>query len=126
MLKSMRFPVNTRWHTLPSRRDPAFESRETKFLKGTPLALIPAVLILPAWFFLVITPRVSHPHLIAAFLFPLFGIMAVVGSAKLARCLRWHELDIVAALSFGILLALFVVVVYSATFLFVYYRRLLI
>jgi hypothetical protein len=76
---------------------------------------------LPAWLFLVQAPRFAHAPLAAAIVLPLLGITAAVGTVKLVRCALGHPFDHLTAVSFGVLLVLAVVLIYTGVFLFLLY-----
>lgn len=67
-------------------------------------------------------PRFFHSQVVAAVLFPVFVVMAVIGVRKLVRCISWREIDIVGAMAFGVLLVLGVMLLYALMFFFVLYR----
>jgi hypothetical protein len=122
-LKLERFYSRTKWHTFPTRRPPLDpRQRQREFLQGTPLVLIPTLLAFPAWAFLVRRPRFAHAEIAGYLLFLAFAAMIVVGVRKLVRCVDWRGIDLIGALAFGVLLALFVTLLYIGVFVFALYR----
>jgi predicted membrane channel-forming protein YqfA (hemolysin III family) len=107
----------------PTRRTPLGpEQRQREFLQGTPLVLIPTIFAFPAWAFFLHRPRFAHAEIVGYVLFIAFAVMVVVGVRKLVRCVDWREIDLIGALAFGVLLALFVTVLYAGVFVFALYR----
>ncbi len=98
------------------------DQRQREFLLGTPLVLIPALFAFPAWVLLLHRPRFAHSEIVAAVLFPAFAAMVVIGVRKLVRCIDWRGIDMIGAMAFGVLLALFVMLLYAAVFFFALYR----
>lgn len=122
-MKLQHFYLRTKWHTFSTRRPPLRpEQRQREFLRGTPLVLIPALFAFPAWVLLLHRPRFAHSEIVAAVLFPAFAAMVAIGARKLVRCVDWRELDLTGAMAFGVLLVLFVMVLYTAVFFFAIYR----
>ena len=93
-----------------------WKRREALFFQGAPLALVPAICFLPAFAYLVLTPRFAHAPLIAAAVFPSFAAAEVWGVIKLVRCCR-HEFDLLTVLSFGVFVVLAVIVIYTGFWL---------
>ena len=120
-LNPVHFHARDKWHTFSKQPPPSPANRQKQFLQGVPLVLIPAVFAFPAWLFLVRQPRFPNAHIVAGFVFPILIAMAAIGTYKLVRCIRWPELDLIGALSFGMLLVLFAMVLYGcALFLALY------
>ena len=93
-----------------------WEERESLFFRGAPLALIPAILFLPAFAFLILTPRFPHASLLAAALFPAFLAAEVLGIIKLVRCFQ-REFDLLTILAFGVFVLLAVIAIYTGFWL---------
>lgn len=84
---------------------------------GAPLAIIPALLFLPAFVVLVFSPRVSHAIVWRAVLFPALLGAEVAGVWKLARGCVEQPFNLLTMLSFGAMLVLLVIVTYTGMFL---------
>ena len=93
-----------------------WEQRESLFFLGAPLALIPAILFLPAFAYLILTPRFPHASLLAAAVFPAFFAAEVLGIIKLARCFQ-REFDLITILAFGAFVLLAVIAIYTGFWL---------
>jgi hypothetical protein len=93
--------------------------RERRFLQGAPLALAGGIAFLPAWLFLVHTPRFAHAQLVAVLVLPLLVLSIAAGLKKLVTCMLEQPFDHLTALSFGVLLIFVVVLVYSSVFFYV-------
>ena len=77
-----------------------WERREALFFQGAPLALIPAISFLPAFAYLVLTPRFTHAPLVTLGLFPILCAAEIWGILKLVRCIQ-HDFDLLTILAFG-------------------------
>ncbi len=93
------------------------KERERAFLIGAPLAVIPALCVLPVIVFLVIFPRVEHGRMIAAVVLPLCALAGSFGLWKLALGAVEKPWGIFNVLSFGALLVLLVIAGYTGLFL---------
>lgn len=91
--------------------------RERAFLIGAPLAVIPALCVLPVIVFFVIFPRVEHGKMLAAFVLPLCALAGSFGLAKVALGAVEKPWGIFNLLSFGTLLVLLVIAGYTGVFL---------
>ncbi len=91
--------------------------RERAFLIGTPLAVIPALCVLPVIVFLVIFPRVEHGRMLGALVLPLCELAGSFGLAKVALGAVEKPWGIFNLLSFGTLLVLLVIAGYTGVFL---------
>ncbi len=91
--------------------------RERAFLIGAPLAVIPALCVLPTVIFLVVFPRVEHGATIAAVVLPLCALASGFGLWKLALGAVEKPWGIFNVLSFGALLVLLVIAGYTGLFL---------
>jgi len=91
--------------------------RERAFLIAAPLAVIPALVFLPAVTFLIVFPRVVHGRIIGAFLLPLCALLAGLGLWKLALGAVQKPWGIFNVLSFGMLLVVLVIAGYTGVFL---------
>ena len=93
------------------------KERERDFLIGAPMALVPALCVLPAIVFLVIFSRVPHGRCIAAFLLPLCALIGCFGLSKIAMGVVEKPWGIFNMLCFGTLLMLVVIAGYTGAFL---------
>jgi hypothetical protein len=100
------------------------KEREQAFLIGAPLALIPALCVLPVIVFLVIFPRVEHGRMIAAFVLPLCALAGSFGLGKVALGAVEKPWGIFNVLSFAALLVLLVIAGYTGLFLAVVAAKL--
>jgi hypothetical protein len=91
--------------------------RERAFMIGAPLAIVPALCVLPAVVFLVIIPRVAHARLIALIGLPFCALAGSFGLWKLALGAVEKPWGIFNVLSFGALLVLLVIAGYTGLFL---------
>jgi len=87
------------------------------FYVGAPLAIIPALIFLPALAYLVIDPRVPHARLAAWALFPAITVAEVFGVWRLAMSCVQRPFGLSNVLSFGALLVLVVIMVCVGLFL---------
>jgi hypothetical protein len=97
--------------------DDSMASRERAFLIGAPLALIPALCVLPATAFLVMIPRVAHARIIAIVVLPACALVGSVGLWKLALGAVQKPWGLFNVLSFGTLLILLFIAGYTGLFL---------
>jgi hypothetical protein len=93
------------------------KERERAFLIGAPLAIIPALMFLPAVTFLIVFPRVTHGRAIAGFVLPACALTSCFGLWKLALGTLQKPWGIFNVLSFGALLVLLVIAGYTGVFL---------
>jgi hypothetical protein len=92
-------------------------ARERLLYWGAPLAIVPALLFLPAFVLLIFSPQVAHATLWASILFPLMAIAEVAGVWKLARNCVGRPFNLLTMLSLGAMLVLLVIVTYTGVFL---------
>ena len=81
------------------------KERERAFLIGAPLAIVPALVFLPAVMFLIVFPRVAHGRAIAGFVLPACALASCIGLWKLALGAVQKPWGIFNVLSFGALLS---------------------
>ena len=93
------------------------KERERAFLIGAPLAIVPALVFLPAVMFLIAFPRVIHGRVIGLFVVPICALTSCIGLWKLAMGAVQKPWGIFNVLSFGALLALIVIAGYTGLFL---------
>jgi hypothetical protein len=93
------------------------KERERAYLIGAPLAIIPALIFLPAVTFLIVFPRVAHGRAIASFVLPACALASCFGLWKLALGAVQKPWGIYNVLSFGALLVLLVIAGYTGVFL---------
>jgi hypothetical protein len=91
--------------------------RERAFLIGAPLAVIPALCVLPAVVFLVLVPRVAHGRMIAVLVLPACAVAGSFGLWQVAQGAVEKPWGIYNVLSFGTLLVLLVIASYTGLFL---------
>jgi hypothetical protein len=91
--------------------------RERAFFVGAPLAVISALIFLPATTFLIIFPRVSHGRAIGMFVLPACAVAGSLGLWKLALGAVQKPWGIFNVLSFGVLLIMLVIAGYTGLFL---------
>jgi len=94
-----------------------WQRRQRLFFVGAPLALIPALVFLPAFVFLILDPRFTHHEAIAGVLFPLLLAAEAGGLWRLARCVSQTKLDLVTLFAIAVLLILVVIASYTGLFL---------
>jgi len=93
------------------------KERERAFMIGAPLAIVPALCVLPAVVFLVIVPRVAHARMIALLVLPACGLVGSFGLWKVALGAVQKPWGIFNVLSFGALIVLLIVASYTGLFL---------
>ncbi len=94
-----------------------WQERERAFLIGAPLAIVPALIFLPAVTFLIVFPRVAHGRVIGLFVVPACALASSFGLWKLALGTVQKPWGIFNVLSFGALLVLLVIAAYTGLFL---------
>jgi hypothetical protein len=102
----------------PAPRPLTPAERQMNFFQGTALALIPAMFLLPLWFFLLRAPLLAHGRTIAALAFSLIAGLVAQGVRKLIRSMDLRDLDLTTATAFGVLLVLSCILVYAGLVLF--------
>lgn len=93
------------------------KERERAFMVGAPLAIVPALVFLPAVVFLIIFPRVAHGRAIGMFVLPVCALAGSLGLWKLALGAVQKPWGIFNVLSFGALVVLLVIAGYTGLFL---------
>jgi hypothetical protein len=93
------------------------KERERAFLIGAPLAIVPALCVLPAIVFLIIIPRVAHSRILALIVLPACAMAGSFGLWMLAIGAVQKPWGIFNVLSFGVLLVLLVIASYTGLFL---------
>lgn len=91
--------------------------RERALLIGAPLAIIPALCVLPAIVFLIIVPRVAHARVWALIALPACALTGSFGLWKLAIGAVQKPWGIFNVLSVGALLVLLIIASYTGLFL---------
>jgi hypothetical protein len=84
---------------------------------SAPLAIVPALVFLPAVVFLVMFPRIAHGRAIGLVLLPACALMGGFGLWKLALGAVQKPWGIFNILNFGALLVLLVIAGYTGLFL---------
>lgn len=93
------------------------KDRERAFMIGAPLAIVPALVFLPAVMFLIAFPQVAHGRVIGAVVVPFCALASVFGLWKLAMGAVQKPWGIFNVLSFGALFVLLVIAGYTGLFL---------
>jgi hypothetical protein len=93
------------------------KDREHEFMIGAPLAIIPALALLPAVTFLIVFPQVAHGRAIGLILLPVCALASCFGLWKLAMGAVEKPWGIFNVLSFGALFVLLVIAGYTGLFL---------
>ncbi len=93
------------------------KERERSFLIGAPLAVVPALIFLPAVMFLIVFPQVAHGRAIGFVVLPVCALTSSFGLWKLALGAVEKPWGIFNVLSFGALLVLLVIAGYTGLFL---------
>ena len=93
------------------------KEREHEFMIGAPLAIIPALALLPAVTFLIVFPQVAHGRTIGLILVPGCALASCFGLWKLAMGAVEKPWGIFNVLSFGALFVLLVIAGYTGLFL---------
>ncbi len=94
-----------------------WQERERAFLIGAPLAIVPALIFLPAVTFLIVFPRVAHGRTIGLLVVPACALASCFGLWKLAIGAVQKPWGIFNVLSFSALLVLLVIAAYTGLFL---------
>jgi hypothetical protein len=94
-----------------------YKDRERAFLIGAPLAIVPALIFLPAVTFLIVFPRVTHGRTIGLLVVPACALASCFGLWKLALGAVQKPWGIFNVLNFGALLVLLVIAAYTGLFL---------
>lgn len=94
-----------------------WKERERAFMIGAPLAIVPALSVLPATVFLVMIPQVAHARMIAMLVLPACALAGSFGLWKLAMGAVQKPWGIFNVLSFGALMVLSVIAGYTGLFL---------
>ncbi len=93
------------------------KERERAFLIGAPLAIVPALVFLPAVMFLIVFPQVTHGRAIGFAVVPACALTSCFGLWNLAMGAVQKPWGIFNVLSFGALLVLLVIAGYTGVFL---------
>ncbi len=93
------------------------KERETAFLIGAPLAIVPALIFLPAVMFLIVFPQVRFGRAMGFLVVPVCALTSCFGLWKLANGAVQRPWGIFNVLSFGALLVLLVIAGYTGVFL---------
>src|SRR5271165_2914855 len=94
-----------------------WREREREFLIGAPLAIVPALVFLPAVMFLMVVPQVRHGRAIGLFVLPACALTSSFGLWTLALGAVRKPWGIYNVLSFGAMLVLLVIAAYTGVFL---------
>src|SRR5207237_10390269 len=94
-----------------------WQHREALFFWGAPLAVVPALGLLPAFAFLVLTPAFAYARIAAVCAFPILVLGELWGISKLVRCFIPRPFDLLTALSFGSFAIVLLIAIYTGIFL---------
>lgn len=94
-----------------------WRERERLFYWGSALAIVPALVFLPAFVALVFHPTIRHATFCAVLLFPTLAVAEFVGIFKLVRGCMARPFDLLTFLSFGAMFVLLVIATYTGVFL---------
>lgn len=94
-----------------------WRERERLFYWGSALAILPALVFLPAFVALVFHPTIRHATLYAVLVFLTLAVAEFFGVFKLVRGCVARPFDLLTFLSFGALFVLLVIVTYTGVFL---------
>ena len=92
-------------------------NRQRTFMVAAPLAIIPALIFLPAVMFLIAFPQVTHGRLIGFLLLPPFLLAEALGLWKLSVGTVEKPWGIFNTLSFSAVMVLLVIAGYTGLFL---------
>jgi len=101
-----------------------WRQRERLFFWGAPLAIVPALGFLPAFVWLIFSPRVAHATAWAVVLFPLMAVAEFVGVTKLVQGCVARPFNLLTMLSLGAMLVLLVIESYTGLFLAALVQRM--
>jgi hypothetical protein len=93
------------------------KERERAFLIAAPLAIVPALVFLPAVTFLIVFPQVAHGRAIGLFVLPVCALAGSLGLWKLATGAVQRPWGIFNVLNFGAIMVLLVIAGYTGLFL---------
>lgn len=93
------------------------KDRERAFMSGAPLAIVPALVFLPAVMFLIVFPQLAHGRVIGVCLVPVCALASVFGLWKLAMGAVQKPWGIFNVLCCGALFVLLVIAGYTGLFL---------
>ena len=94
-----------------------YKERERAFLIGAPLAIVPALIFLPAVMFLIVVPQIRHGRALGLVILPVCAFVSSFGLWKLALGAVQKPWGILNMLCFGALLVLLVIAAYTGLFL---------
>jgi hypothetical protein len=94
-----------------------WQERERAFLIGAPLAIVPALVFLPAVMFLIVFPQVPHGRAIGLMVVPACALTSCLGLWKLSLGAVEKPWGIFNVLSFAALFVLLVIAGYTGLFL---------
>ena len=94
-----------------------WKERQKLVFTGAPLAIVPALLFLPALAYLVITPALRHSFVLAMIVFPVAAVAEVLGLYRLVRCCFSEPFDLLTMFAASAVLVLLVIAAYTGFFL---------
>src|SRR5450759_953768 len=93
------------------------KERERAFMIGAPMAIVPALVFLPAVMFLIVFPQVAHRRAIGLMVLPACALLGSYGLWNLALGAVEKPWGIFNVLSFGALFVLLAIAGYTGLFL---------
>jgi hypothetical protein len=101
----------------PSPDPMTAKERERAFMIGAPMAIVPALVFLPAVMFLIVFPQVAHGRAIGLMVLPACALLGSYGLWNLALGAVEKPWGIFNVLSFGALFVLLDIAGYTGLFL---------
>jgi hypothetical protein len=101
----------------PSPDPMTAKERERAFMIGAPMAIVPALVFLPAVMFLIVFPQVAHGRAIGLMVLPACALLGSYGLWNLALGAVEKPWGIFNVLSFGALFVLLAIAGYTGLFL---------
>jgi hypothetical protein len=100
-----------------------WQERERLLFTGFPLALIPALALLPLFEHLVMEPSLAHSKIISWAIFPLMAIAEILGVSRVVRSFVRQPFDLITAVAWGTMCILIVIAIYTGIFFAVFAAR---
>ena len=100
------------------RQDPEkrlWRRRERWLYWGAPMALLPAIALLPVLAFFIYKPVVPWAQPVGYAMLPLIGVCGILGAVRLGWCLR-AKFDVISAFAASAIVLLMVVMIYTGVF----------
>jgi hypothetical protein len=93
------------------------KDRERAFMIGAPLAIVPALVFLPAVTFLIVFPQIAHGRAIGFLVLPVCALASSAGLWRLATGSVQEPWGIFNVLNFAALFVLLIIAGYTGLFL---------